>query len=85
MPDKILTVDNISKNFGGVKALSGVSTEIERGTIHSIIGPNGSGKTTLINVITGFTYHVVLLSVSAIEFVYLYVYKVLASLNVDRK
>lgn len=54
MPDKILTVDNISKNFGGVKALSGVSTEIERGTIHSIIGPNGSGKTTLINVITGF-------------------------------
>lgn len=50
----ILKIENVSKNFGGVKALSGVSTEIRKGTIHAIIGPNGSGKTTLINVITGF-------------------------------
>lgn len=54
MADNILEIENVSKNFGGVKALSGVSTEIRKGTIHAIIGPNGSGKTTLINVVTGF-------------------------------
>ena len=54
MEDNIIVIENVSKNFGGVKALSGVSTEIRKGTIHAIIGPNGSGKTTLINVVTGF-------------------------------
>jgi len=54
MGESILKIVNISKNFGGVKALVNVSTEIEKGSIHAIIGPNGSGKTTLINVVTGF-------------------------------
>lgn len=52
--EKILTIEGISKAFGGVRALVNVTTEIEKGTIHSVIGPNGSGKTTLINVTTGF-------------------------------
>lgn len=54
MGEPLLKVESISKNFGGVKALTNVTTEIMPGTIHAIIGPNGSGKTTLINVITGF-------------------------------
>lgn len=54
MANPILKIDQVSKNFGGVKALVNVATEIFPGTIHSVIGPNGSGKTTLINVITGF-------------------------------
>lgn len=54
MTEPILKIRNISKSFGGIQALTDITTEIQPGTIHSIIGPNGSGKTTLINVITGF-------------------------------
>lgn len=54
MSDPILKIEGISKSFGGVRALINIDAEIQRGTIHSVIGPNGSGKTTLINVITGF-------------------------------
>lgn len=50
----ILSVRNLSKSFGGLKALMDVSFEVKRGEIFGIIGPNGSGKTTLINCITGF-------------------------------
>ncbi|MGC8660346.1 MAG: ABC transporter ATP-binding protein [Desulfomonilaceae bacterium] len=50
----LLSVQNISKKFGGVLALSGVSLEVFSGDIVGIIGPNGSGKTTLVNAITGF-------------------------------
>ncbi len=52
--EPLLVVDNVSKKFGGVLALSGVSLEVNRGDIVGIIGPNGSGKTTLVNSITGF-------------------------------
>lgn len=50
----ILRVEGVSKTFGGVKALEGVSFEVQPGEIFGIIGPNGSGKTTLVNCITGF-------------------------------
>lgn len=50
----ILTVEGLSKTFGGLKALSSVSFSVRQGEIIGIIGPNGSGKTTLINCITGF-------------------------------
>ncbi|HZT24712.1 MAG TPA: ABC transporter ATP-binding protein [Pseudolabrys sp.] len=49
----LLRLINVSKHFGGIKALDGVSCTVERGQIVGIIGPNGAGKTTLFNVITG--------------------------------
>jgi branched-chain amino acid transport system permease protein len=49
----ILKVDNITKNFGGLRALDEVSLSLQSGEILGLIGPNGSGKTTLINVISG--------------------------------
>ena len=50
----MLRVDDIELNFGGVKALNGVSVHAEEGKITSIIGPNGAGKTSLFNAISGF-------------------------------
>ena len=49
----MLSIQNVSKHFGGLRALDKVSFTIETGRIHGIIGPNGSGKTTLFNCITG--------------------------------
>jgi len=50
----LLVVDNVSKSFGGVLALSNVDLDVYPGDVLGIIGPNGSGKTTLVNAITGF-------------------------------
>jgi len=50
----LLRVENVSKSFGGVLALSALDLEVHAGDIVGIIGPNGSGKTTLVNAITGF-------------------------------
>lgn len=52
--EAILKVREVSKSFGGIKAVDGVSFDLAQGEILGIIGPNGSGKTTLINLITGF-------------------------------
>ena len=52
--EKILEVNNISVNFGGVKALQHVGFDVHKGEIFSIIGPNGAGKTSMLNVISGF-------------------------------
>ena len=49
----ILTVRNLNKRFGGLKALDEVNLEIEEGTVHAIIGPNGAGKSTLLNCFVG--------------------------------
>ena len=49
----LVAARGVSKRFGGVRALSGVSFSIEHGEIFGLIGPNGAGKTTLFNVITG--------------------------------
>ena len=49
----ILQVKNLSKSFGGLKAISNCSLKIKKGSITGIIGPNGSGKTTLFNLISG--------------------------------
>jgi branched-chain amino acid transport system ATP-binding protein len=50
----LLSVENVSLAFGGVKAISDVSFDIRKGEIRAIIGPNGAGKTSLLNVINGF-------------------------------
>ncbi|MDA8234210.1 MAG: ABC transporter ATP-binding protein [Clostridia bacterium] len=52
--ETILEVRNLSKNFGGVKAVSEVSFQLKRGEALGVMGPNGCGKSTLINLITGF-------------------------------
>lgn len=48
----VLEIKNITKNFGGISALTDVSFKINQGEIFGLIGPNGAGKTTMFNVIT---------------------------------
>jgi branched-chain amino acid transport system ATP-binding protein len=49
----LLTLDNVSVNFGGLTAVDSVTMRIEAGEIRGLIGPNGAGKTSLLNTITG--------------------------------
>jgi branched-chain amino acid transport system ATP-binding protein len=53
MSASILELENVSKHFGGIRAVSSVSVDLREGEIVALIGPNGAGKTTLVNVITG--------------------------------
>ncbi|MEA1964388.1 MAG: ABC transporter ATP-binding protein [Candidatus Aerophobetes bacterium] len=50
----MLTIRNLQKNFGSLRALDRVSLKVEGDSIVGLIGPNGSGKTTLFNVVSGF-------------------------------
>jgi branched-chain amino acid transport system ATP-binding protein len=52
----LLDVENVSKAFGSLKAVDGVSFKVEAGEIFGIAGPNGSGKSTLFNTITGIPF-----------------------------
>src|SRR5271156_136570 len=52
--EPLLSLENVSLSFGGVKAISDVSFDIRKGEIRAIIGPNGAGKTSMLNVINGF-------------------------------
>ena len=52
----LLSVENVTLSFGGVKAIEDISFDILEGEIRAIIGPNGAGKTSMLNVINGF-YH----------------------------
>jgi branched-chain amino acid transport system ATP-binding protein len=54
MSEPILKVEGVVKSFGGLRAVNGVSFEIDQGEIVGLIGPNGAGKTTLFNVISGY-------------------------------
>ena len=50
----MLTIEHISKHFGGLRALHDVNVEADRACVTAVIGPNGAGKSTLMNVISGF-------------------------------
>lgn len=54
--DPILVVDNVTRHFGGLKAVDVEHLEIPRGAITALIGPNGAGKTTLFNLLCGFDH-----------------------------
>ena len=53
-PDPILVVDDVTRQFGGLKAVDVDHLEVQRGAITALIGPNGAGKTTFFNLMTGF-------------------------------
>ena len=50
----MLKVENLTKLFGGLRAVDHVSFEVPQGAIYGLIGPNGSGKSTIFNLVTGF-------------------------------
>ena len=52
--EQLLSVENVTLRFGGVKAITDVSFDIKKGEVRAIIGPNGAGKTSMLNVINGF-------------------------------
>ena len=49
----VLQVENVSKQFGGIRAVAGAGLTVEAGEIHALIGPNGAGKTSLFNLVSG--------------------------------
>ena len=53
MTDQILEITGLTKAFGALIAVNGVTLTVERGHVHAIIGPNGAGKSTLINLLSG--------------------------------
>ena len=54
MSAPFFVVDDIHLSFGGVKAITGASLSVEKGTLTALLGPNGAGKTSLLNCINGF-------------------------------
>ena len=54
MAEPLLTVERVSRRFGGLMAVNDVSLSAQEGRITALIGPNGAGKTTLFAIISGF-------------------------------
>ncbi|HWH82883.1 MAG TPA: ATP-binding cassette domain-containing protein, partial [Burkholderiaceae bacterium] len=53
VPDVLLRAHAITRRWGGLVAVDRVSLELERGSVHAVIGTNGAGKSTLINILSG--------------------------------
>lgn len=58
MVTEILSIRNLSKNYGRIKAVDDLSLSVEKGNVYGILGPNGSGKTTTLSIITGVLHPV---------------------------
>lgn len=54
MSTSVLSLESVSKSYGGVRAVQNASLSVHSGSVHGLIGPNGAGKSTLIGMITGF-------------------------------
>lgn len=54
--EHVLSIDNLNKNYGSLKALKNLSFNIDRGSVFGLLGPNGSGKTTTLGIILGVTH-----------------------------
>lgn len=54
--ENVLSINNLTKNYGSLKALNNISLQIEKGSVFGILGPNGSGKTTTLGIILGVTH-----------------------------
>jgi branched-chain amino acid transport system ATP-binding protein len=50
---RLIRTESLTKSFGALRAVNGVTLEVEEGSLHSVIGPNGAGKTTFFNLLTG--------------------------------
>jgi ABC-2 type transport system ATP-binding protein len=53
--EKAIIVDRLEKNYGSLRALDGISFQVDRGSVYGLLGPNGAGKTTTIRILTGLT------------------------------
>ena len=53
MTEPVLTAEALTRRFGGLAAVGGVSLSLHKGTLHAVIGPNGAGKSTLVNILSG--------------------------------
>src|SRR5437660_12727904 len=53
MVEALLLAENVTRHFGGLAAVDGVSIALHRGELHAVLGPNGAGKSTLMNLLSG--------------------------------
>lgn len=54
--EQVLTIENLNKNYGSLRAVNNISFQIEKGSVFGILGPNGSGKTTTLGMLLGVTH-----------------------------
>jgi ABC-2 type transport system ATP-binding protein len=54
--EQVLTIENLSKSYGSLRAVNNISLQIEKGSVFGILGPNGSGKTTTLGMLLGVTH-----------------------------
>lgn len=56
-PEPAISISNLTKNFGSVRALDGLDLQVGHGEVHGFLGPNGAGKSTTIRILLGILRH----------------------------